>query len=196
MGPTSSRGQSPALRSRFGNTQHPREDQHDGSRNLFSGVLTPATSPTPPLTKQQPQGEAELRAHSTRKLRPRAHCGPATAPQPGSVSQVMSKRCLNGQGGVNSAEEKKDRVGKGRGCSAQVWPGMDGPLPPPRPPPHPRRGNEIIPTPTPTSAGLAFSGPHAGFDPSMTGATIKGGMGSERSEEREGSSVAAKHPPS
>lgn len=67
VGLASARGQTPALRSRFGNTQHPREGQPGCSQNRFSWPLTRQPRPGP-----APRAAANKAAATTRGCRGRA----------------------------------------------------------------------------------------------------------------------------
>lgn len=117
----------------------------------------------------------------------RAYCVPPTAPRPGRVSQVTSKLSFNGQGGVNSPKERGIGLGRAR-VQRPGW-ARDGWTPPPSASCQGMRSSS--PPFLPPSLSLLS---YTRSDSSMRGAVIKRRMGSEKLEERERSSVAAKHP--
>lgn len=135
-GPASARGQPPALRSRFGNTQHLREGQPGCSQNPFSWPRTQQPRPGP-----APRVAANKAAATTQGCRGRATYGPTTpaCPEHGPTVCQPPRRDQGESPKLQANFRSMAKVGwillkrggwgwGGRGCSAQAGLGMDGPL--------------------------------------------------------------------
>lgn len=105
------------------------------------------------------------------------------------VSQVTYKLSSNGQSGVNSTKERRMGLRRGEGAAPRLGSGWMDPSSPRRLP-----GMRSSPPPfLPASLSLPS---HTRSDPFTRGAVSKRRMGLEKLDERERSSVAAKHPQS